>query len=328
MKWSNIPNSRIKIMVGLTVSVIICTYNRGRYLARCLDSIKKQTYPNYEIIIVNGPSNDDTEMVLQRYDNVKTIRQKTMNGLSFARNLGIVASKGDIIAFIDDDAVADKDWIRFLVQGYSDSSVGGVGGLVLSPDGIKVQFDNGVIDKCGISDPIRPMGKKAKPDEFNIFMGTNCSFRRSVIDSVGGFDPYFRYYHDESDLCVRIIKIGFKLVYSPESCVFHDMAEGFNRKSAYDLNWTEILKNVLFFTLKNFGCDFRSYTTRPLYSIYWWQKGVFRAVIHKRITLSEFVSIEGKVIRGIFRGYLDGVMYNYHRSSEKSDYLDPLSDVV
>jgi GT2 family glycosyltransferase len=315
-------------MTELTVSVIICTYNRGQYLARCLESIKKQTYQNYEIIVVNGPSVDDTEKILQKFEDIKIINQKKLNGLSFARNLGIGASKGDIIAFIDDDSIADKDWINFLIKGYTDFFIGGVGGLVLSPDKIKVQFDNGVINKCGIPYHIRPAGKKIENDEFQIFMGTNCSFRKSVICEVGGFDPYFRYYHDESELCVRIIKAGFKLVYIRESYVIHEMAEGHNRKSTFELNWTEIVKNVLFFTMKNFSNDLRSYTTRPFYSSFWWIRKFFFALIRRRISLCEFICIENKVLKGIFEGYLDGIKYNYNKKNEEPNYLDDLSDAV
>ncbi len=69
--------------------------------------------------MVNGPSTDQTSQVLERYTEIKLVKQDKLNGLSFARNLGIKASNGQIIAFIDDDSVADKNWIKYLVEGYS-----------------------------------------------------------------------------------------------------------------------------------------------------------------------------------------------------------------
>jgi glycosyltransferase involved in cell wall biosynthesis/GT2 family glycosyltransferase/SAM-dependent methyltransferase len=315
-------------MTELLVSVIVCTYNRGKYLVHCLESIKNQTYSHFEIIIVNGPSTDDTDTILHRYDNLKIIQQKSLNGLSYARNLGIAASNGDIIAFIDDDAVADKNWINYLVEGYSDFFIGGVGGLVYGPCKAHIQFDNGVIDKCGIPDAIRSFDKKVEINKFKIFMGTNCSFRKSVLYEVGGFDPYFRYYHDESELCVRIIKAGFQLIYKRDAYVIHDMVEGHNRKSAYDLDWTEIVKNVQFFTMKNFGGDIQSYTTRPGYSSCWWLMRFFSDFIHRNISFSEFCRIEGKVIKGVFKGYFDGVLYNFNKKNEKLNFLESMPDEV
>jgi len=129
------------------ISVVVCTYNRRTHLERCLKSLKDQEYKNFEIIVVNGPSNDGTDAVLRDYPKIYVISQNELNGLSNARNLGIMASKGEIIAFIDDDAVADKNWLDSLVSGYSDITVGGVGGLVYGPEKSLLQFDNGIINK-------------------------------------------------------------------------------------------------------------------------------------------------------------------------------------
>lgn len=289
------------------VSVVVCTYNRGKYLERCLASLKQQSYQNNEIIVVNGPSNDGTDAVLDKYSDVRVIKQGTLNGLSYARNLGINASEGEIIAFIDDDAVADENWLSSLVLGYTGDTVGGVGGLVYGPQKTHVQFDNGTINKCGIPAAIRPEDKQAKRGEFRILMGTNCSFKRSVLCDVGGFDPYFKYYHDESDLCVRIAQSGYQIVYQRDAFVIHDMVEGHNRKSPYDLKWSEILKNVIYFTMKNFHGELRSYTIRPIYSTVWWLLFFQFHFINGRITVKQLLRIYQQMFSGIMRGYRDGL---------------------
>lgn len=294
-------------MLNPLVSVVVCTYNRDRYLERCLVSLKKQLYQNYEIIVVNGPSNDETDSILRRYPDIQVIRQKSLNGLSYARNLGINASKGEIVAFIDDDAVADKKWLVNLVSGYTDDSVGGVGGLVYGPQKTHLQFDNGTIDKCGIPVAIRPESTGLRKGEFQIFMGTNCSFKRDVLHDVGGFDPYFRYYHDESDLCVRIAMSGHQIVYRRDAFVVHDMVEGHNRKSPYDLNWSEILKNVIYFTMKNFPGELLSYTARPVYSTLWWLLFFQYHLVNRRISLRQLIHIYHQVFAGVIRGYRDGL---------------------
>jgi glycosyltransferase involved in cell wall biosynthesis len=308
-------------MIKFRVSVVICTYNRGRHLERCIESIKKQTYTNYEIIVVNGPSTDDTDTILQKYDTIKTVQQQTLNGLSYARNLGINASKGDIIAFIDDDAVADENWIKYLIGGYSDSSVGGVGGLVYGPGKTHAQFDNGTINKCGIPSAIRKVGKPVRKGDFRILMGTNCSFRKEVMQAVGGFDPYFRYYHDESDICIRIIINGHSIVYERNAIVIHEMAEGHNRKSPHDLNWSEIVKNVNFLILKNFGRNPLSYSYRPAYALSWWLLYFQYHFWMRAISLSDLLMIYKQVFRGALQGYKEGIIFNIKGMDKNASHL-------
>jgi len=297
------------------VSIVICTYNRAHYLERCIKSLKKQTYPNFEMIVVNGPSTDETNQVLYKYPEIQVVRQKELNGLSFARNLGIAASNGEIIAFIDDDAVADENWIMYLVAGYTDDSVGGVGGLVYGPQKTHLQFDRGTINKCAIPTAIRDKDMKLRKDEFSIIMGTNSSFRKEVLYEVDGFDPYFRYYHDESDLCVRIAKKGYRIVYQREASVIHDMLEGHNRNSHYDLNWTEIMKNVIYFTLKNFRSEFSSYIFRPVKSLYWWLKYFTSLYLNKDISLKQLFGIYLKLVKGAMKGYNDGIKVRENKNN-------------
>ena len=298
------------------VSVVICTYNRANYLERCIKSMKKQTYPNFEMIVVNGPSTDETDQVLYKYPEIRVVRQEELNGLSFARNLGIEASNGEIIAFIDDDAVADENWIMYLIVGYTDDSVGGVGGLVYGPQKAELHFDRGTINKCAIATAIQNKDRKLKKGEFSILMGTNSSFRKDVLYEVDGFDPYFRYYHDESDLCVRIAKKGYRIVYQRDAFVIHDMLEGHNRKSfPFDLNWVEIMKNVIYFTLKNFRGEFLSYTFRPAESLFWWLKSYIPPYRNKNISLKHIFDIYRGLVKGAMKGYKDGIIVNRNKNN-------------
>lgn len=301
------------------VSIIVCTYNRVVHLKKCLDSLQKLIHPNYEIIVVNGPSTDETDDVLSDYCNIKVLKQPKLNGLSVARNIGIKASSGEIIAFIDDDAVADANWLTCLVEEYNDETVGGVGGLVYGPEMTHIQFENGVIDKCALPTAIRNNNVSSKKNEFPILMGTNCSFRKDVLLLVGGFDAYFKYYHDESDLCVRILKKGFKIIYSSNAFVVHDMAEGHNRKSPYDLNWSEIMKNVEYFILKNYGNEILSYTSRPIKSLYWWLIYFATVYLNKEVTLKDLITIYSKLLLGAFRGYKDGLLSKIKRKDSDTN---------
>ena len=239
----------------MLVSVVICTYNRAEYLKRCIESLKSQTYIYFEIIVVNGPSIDETNQVLEKYPEIQVLKQQTLSGLSYARNMGIKASNGEIIAFIDDDAVADKNWIKFLIDGYTDESIGGAGGPVLDITGKWHQFKNGYISKAGIPSFIQENDLNYNDQKgvfLNNLMGTNSSFRRNALLKIGLFDENIKYFFDETDVCVRIIMHGYKIKHLDNAIVFHEMTEGHNRKSPYDLNWSEIMKNSIYFIVKNF----------------------------------------------------------------------------
>ena len=97
------------------LSVIVPTYNRKDKIGDCLDSLINQDYPNFETIVVDDGSTDDTSKIVSNYP-VKLIKNEKNLGLWEARNIGIENSKGEIIAFLDDDALAERDWLKKLVE--------------------------------------------------------------------------------------------------------------------------------------------------------------------------------------------------------------------
>ena len=297
-------------MSEISISVVICTYNRSEYLIRCLKSLKQLNYPCYEIIVVNGPSTDNTEKVLAEYPDIVKIRQTSLNGLSYARNLGIKAAKGDIIAFIDDDAIADPGWLKNLVVPYQETAVGGVGGPVYEMTGKWYQHRNGYISKEGIPsfvNDIDPDYNNKNGKYYNYTMGTNSSFRKDILFKVGLFDENYRYYLDETDVCVRVIKAGYKIRQIENVVVFHEMAEGHNRNSPYDINYSEIVKNNIYFILKNFSDEKRSYTLRPCLAFYYWIKIAYTHYFQGTVSLYQFLKILGKIFNGSLHGYWQGL---------------------
>src|SRR5262249_42641298 len=96
------------------VSVVVCTYNGGRTLEQCLKSLERLDYPDYEVIVVNDGSKDNTADILAQFPNVRAIHQSN-RGLSVARNVGLRAATGSVIAYTDDDCFADPDWLTQLV---------------------------------------------------------------------------------------------------------------------------------------------------------------------------------------------------------------------
>ena len=109
------------------VSVVVACYNGGRTLQPCLDSLVRLNYPAYEVIVVDDGSTDITPQVASLYKNFRYIRQ-AHQGLSVARNAGIFAATGEVVAFTDADCRADEDWLYYLVGDLLKGAFVGVGG--------------------------------------------------------------------------------------------------------------------------------------------------------------------------------------------------------
>ena len=210
------------------VSVVICTYNRADYLKKCLDSMHDQNYDNFEVIVVNGPSTDETENLLKKYP-FKVIQQKEKSGLSAARNLGIRTAKGEIIAFIDDDAVADKDWLDELTRVYTTEDIVSVGGKIAPmwlserPEWYTDQL-GGYLSLLDLSQNIKQIVFPHCP------YGCNMSFKKRIFKEIGYFDILMGRTSsknllsgEEIDLCKRINERGYKIIYSPKAIVYHQI---------------------------------------------------------------------------------------------------------
>ena len=128
------PFPRTSGPAGRSVSVVVCAYNAADTLDDCLTALAQQTYPDYEVIVVNDGSRDRTSDVGRRHPSVRVIDIPN-GGLSAARNVGLGAATGDIVAYTDADTRADRDWLTFLVQPFLTSDVVGSGGPnVVPPD--------------------------------------------------------------------------------------------------------------------------------------------------------------------------------------------------
>ena len=219
-------------------SVVINTYNRAKSLAVTLDALKYQTHDDFEVVVVNGPSTDHTAELLAARPEVRAVDCAERH-LAVSRNIGIDAAAGDVVAFIDDDAVPEPRWLADLERSYGDARVGGVGGLVLDGTGTKPQFRYSVCSRVGETDFDRhpPFDVYNTPgaDPYMYLQGTNCSFRRDVLEHVGGFDEEIEYNYDESELCGRIIDAGWRLETRDDGAVHHKVLPSHMRgKNVHD----------------------------------------------------------------------------------------------
>jgi O-antigen biosynthesis protein len=202
-------------------SVIVCTFNGGATLDACLQGVAELRYSNYQVIVVDDGSTDDTAEIAAGYD-VQLIRTPNQ-GLSAARNTGLAAATGDIVAYIDDDAVPDPDWLRFLAIGFRDSDHAAVGGPNVPP------HDAGAVATCVENAPGGPVHVLISDLEAEHIPGCNMAYRRSELLAIGGFDPQFRAAGDDVDVCWRLQEAGATLGFHPAALVWHRRRDSVRR---------------------------------------------------------------------------------------------------
>src|SRR5437867_3883766 len=195
------------------ISVVVCTFNGRRTIRECLEGIGKLHYPNYETIVVDDGSTDGAGDIAAEYD-VRLIRTENQ-GLSAARNLGWQSATGEIVAYIDDDASPDPDWLTYLAAAFLKEEYAGVGGPNIPVPG------DGDTANCIANSPGGPAHVLLSDCEAEHIPGCNMAFRRSWLEVINGFDPQFRQAGDDVDVCWRTRDRGGKLGFSPAAMVWH-----------------------------------------------------------------------------------------------------------
>jgi len=204
------------------VSVVVVSRGRPRALARCLEGLRQLYHRNFEVVVVADPGG----MEVARDRPIKAVAFDEAN-ISVARNLGVAAAAGEIVAFIDDDAVPEPTWLDALTAPFADAGVAATGGWVRGRNGISYQWTSRVAGPDGRSRP----GDVPGPGEAVKTEGTNMAFRRSVLAGIGGFDPAFRFYLDETDVNLRLARAGYRTVIVPGAQVHHGFAASAIRRS-------------------------------------------------------------------------------------------------
>ena len=196
------------------VSVVVCVYNGERTMDACLASLEKLNYPDYEVIVVNDGSTDRTAQIAAEYPYIRLIEQEN-KGLSEARNVGIRAAQGDIVAFTDADCMADPDWLTHLVARFQSSDFAAVGGPNLTPP------DDSFVASCVAVSPGAPTHVLLDDEVAEHIPGCNMAFRHEALEAIDGFDPIFRAAGDDVDLCWRLQNKGYKIGFSAAAVVWH-----------------------------------------------------------------------------------------------------------
>ena len=204
---------------------------------------------------MNGPSTDHTDQVISEFPDIKSERCPVAN-LSVSRNIGIRSAAGDIVAFLDDDALAEFDWLRQALPAFTDDDVGGVGGIVFDHSGMALQYRYSAANRFGEAttsddDPFDDFGFPGS-FLFPYLQGTNALFRRTALEEIGGFDETFEYYLDETDLCCRLIDAGYRLRQLPNAPVHHKfLPSSIRSPERVVTNWFPIIKNQAYFAVRH-----------------------------------------------------------------------------
>jgi glucosyl-dolichyl phosphate glucuronosyltransferase len=216
------------------ITVIICTFNRCATLAKALDSIASQVLPEsvgWEVLVVDNNSTDQTREIIEdfcrRYPNRFRHIFEPQQGLSRARNAGIREAQGDIVAFTDDDVIAEPCWLQNLTGSLHDRNWAGAGGRILPPP----DFDPPEwLTPCGALLPLFDLGERAC-DMNEPPYGANMAFRKSMFEKYGNFRVDLGrcggslLMGEDVEFGNRLLSAGERLYYEPSAVVEHPVAK-------------------------------------------------------------------------------------------------------
>ena len=226
------------------VSIIILNYNAGKLLLDCVESVFKSKYENYEVIIVDNASKDNSHIECkEKFKSIRLIENKNNVGYCEGNNIGIRNSNGDFIIILNPDTVVEPDWINELLNAYKKFGDGLYQPKILS------LYEKDILQSTGNMLHLfgfgfaRDKGLEDKVVHRNIekigYASGTCLFTSSkILRKIGLLDPFLFLYHDDLDLGWRAAQVGINSYFVPKSVIYH--AESYNLKwSARKFYWLE-----------------------------------------------------------------------------------------
>ncbi|HEU0223045.1 MAG TPA: glycosyltransferase [Paracoccaceae bacterium] len=218
------------------VSVIVLTRDRPAELERTLAALEFQRFTDFEVVVV-GPAGCLDAPGLARFRGRVVAAECAEPNVAAARNIGIRAAAGAILAFCDDDAAPEPSWLGALCEGFHAADVGAVGGFVLGPSGVRWQWRAQGFDRCGeaveldLPEGGQPVVPEPPPGVTVTTIGTNMAWRRLALAELGGFDEAYRFYLEETDADLRLVERGWRIALAPRAVVHHAFARSARRAS-------------------------------------------------------------------------------------------------
>ncbi len=195
------------------VSVVVCAYNEENTIVECLGSLERSDYPDLEVIICDDGSTDaNLELARQFPFSVLPLPH---GGLSRARNAGSNAATGDVVAYLDADAMCHPQWPWYLALAFNDDSVSAVGGPNLPVPGA------GLVERAVALSPGSPTEVLTGDDRAEHIAGCNMAFRAGALRAAGGFNPLYTSAGDDVDVCWKLLDRGLNIAFTPAAQVLH-----------------------------------------------------------------------------------------------------------
>ena len=313
------------------VSIIIVNFNQKQVTLDCLDSLRKVTYPNYEIILVDNNSQDGSkEAVLKKYPSLKLVANQTNEGFAGGNNIGLKEAKGDFILLLNNDTKVDPNFLQPLVEDMQkDIKLGVVQSKLKVMDNPKLldsvvsfQTITGFLYHKGYLDNDKEEYQKFL---YSFSAKGACILIRKEVLKMGLFDEQYFAYFEETDFCWRVWLMGYKVGFEPQSIVFHKMGatsskmnRAFMHYHSFKNRLRTIIKNSSIFTL-SWMLPLHILICIPL-GIYFAiigeteaSKSVFKALWWNLVSLPETLSLRKKVqhLRKVSdKAIFDQVLYN------------------
>jgi GT2 family glycosyltransferase len=302
------------------VSVVILNWNGADYLGKCLDSVLQQTYDNYEVIVVDNHSTDDsTEIIRTRYPSVRLITLPSNVGFAKGNNIGFTASKGNYVIALNNDTEVQPNFIEVLLSvAEKDGSIGSVGCRIVQYDGSTrygpvYSAHGGLV----LGRPIAILSRNhfmevlsRRPAQVLANCGCAVLYRKKVLEKVGGFDPLYFSNWEDHDLGIRMNIAGYPSMYTPTTTVLHlgGRSEGSPGSSS---RLALVVQGMMMAYYKNFA--FRNATKNVLIAVmmvggsalYEWHQGKVRM-------LTPIPALAG-LLKGISRFILSFRSVHVHR---------------
>ena len=226
------------------ISIIVLNYNAGELLLNCINSLKKSTYQNIEILVVDNISSDDSHTKCKKqFPDIKLIQNRKNLGYCGGNNVGIKEAKGEFIVILNPDTIVEENWLDEMFNAFNEFGDGLYQPKIISlNESDIIQSTGNMIHVFGFGFA-RDKGKKIiekkeEIEKIGYASGTCLFTTKKVLEKVGLLDEFLFLYHDDLDLGWRAAQIGINSYYVPKSKIFH--AESYSLKwSAKKFYWLE-----------------------------------------------------------------------------------------
>lgn len=252
------------------VSAVVINRNRSYDLAECLESIKNQTYPTIEIMVVDNASTDNPQHV--------NIRMPYNMGVTIPTNIGVASSIGKYILLVDNDAILEKEFVENGLYIMNSNPDIGVVAARIYKYGTGMDWD---FESYGLNT------SPSDEQEMGTFCGTACLIRRDIWDKVGGYNKDYFAYYQEPDIAARIMKAGYRILYYPKCKAWHKFASGSRDNRV-----------MLFYLTRNhflFVWEHLPFWLALFQSVKWVGWSVMRGWRHPFALLRAYVSVVGAI---------------------------------